>query len=42
MILNVHRNHNAYYGWGEEGGGRGMEVGDEGDYVPIAILSPLE
>ena len=24
------------------GGGRGMEVGEEGDYIPIATLSPPE
>ena len=35
MVLNVHRNHKAYEGRGE-GGGRGMEVGGEGDYIPIA------
>ena len=28
MVLNVHRNHKTYYGWGEGG----MEVGEEGDY----------
>ena len=27
---------------GEKGGGRGMEVGEEGDYIPIATLSPPE
>ena len=27
---------------GETGGGRGMEVGGEGDYIPIATLSPPE
>ena len=31
----------AYKGRGE-GGGRGMEVGEEGDYIPIATLSPPE
>ena len=25
-----------------EGGGGGMEVGEEGDYIPIAELSPQE
>ena len=39
VVLNVHRNHKAYYGRGE-GGKRGMEVGGEGDYIPIATLSP--
>ena len=29
MVLNVHRNHEAYYGRGEGGEG-GMEVGGEG------------
>ena len=41
MVLNVHRNHKAYYGWGEWGE-RGMEVGEEEEYIPIAILSPPE
>ena len=27
---------------GEKGGGGGMEMGGEGDYIPIAMLSPLE
>ena len=40
MVLNVHRNHKAYYGRGDGGGGGGMEVGVEGDYIPIATLSP--
>ena len=33
MVLNVHRNHEAYKGRGEggEGGKGGMEVGGEGD-----------
>ena len=30
MVLNVHRNGEAYEGWGEGGKG-GMEVGEEGD-----------
>ena len=35
MVLNVHRNHKAYYGRGEGGGGRrGKEVGGgEGGYI---------
>ena len=43
MVLNVHRNHKAYYGRGEWGEG-GMEVGEEGEgeYIPIATLSPPE
>ena len=32
MVLNVHRNHKAYEGRGE-GGGRGMEAGEVGDYI---------
>ena len=39
MVLNVHINHKAYQGRGEGGEG-GMEVGGEGDYIPIATLSP--
>ena len=35
MVLNVHRNHKAYYGWGAGREG-GTEV-EEGDYIPIAI-----
>ena len=27
---------------GEKGAGEGMEVGEEGDYIPIAALSPTE
>ena len=27
---------------GENGGEGGMEVGEEGDYIPIATLSPPE
>ena len=38
--FNVHRNHKAYQGRGEGGGG--MEVGRDGDYIPIATLSPPE
>ena len=42
MVLNVHRNRTAYSGRGEVGQG-GMEVGGgEGDYIPIAALSPPE
>ena len=41
MVLNVHRNRTAYQGRGEGGGGS-MEVGEEGDYIPIATLSPPE
>ena len=41
MVLNVHRNHMAYSGGGDWGKG-GMEVGEEGEYIPIATLSPPE
>ena len=44
MVLNVHRNCQAYYNmrdrekgvWSLGGGGRG------GDYIPVATLSPPE
>ena len=39
MVLNVLRNHKAYQGRGERVEG-GMEVGEEGDYIRIATLSP--
>ena len=32
----------AYQGRGEGVGEGGMEVGGEGDYIPIATLSPPE
>ena len=38
MVLNVHRNDKPYLGWGEGGEG-GMEVGEEGDYIPIATVT---
>ena len=41
MVLNIHRNHKVYQGWGEGGEG-GMEVGEEGDYIPVTTLSPSE
>ena len=41
MVLYVHRNHKAYWGRGEEGE-EVMEVWEEGDYIPIATLSPPE
>ena len=41
MVLNVHRNHKARWGRGE-GREEGTEVGEEGDYIPIATLSPPE
>ena len=34
MVLNVHRNHKAYYGRGE--GGRGKEVG-EGEFMYLSL-----
>ena len=40
MVLNGHRNHKAYWGRGEGDGG--VEVREEGDYIPIATLSPPE
>ena len=39
MVLNVHKNHKVYGGGGGEGG---IEVGEEGDYISIAILSSPE
>ena len=41
MVLNVHRNTYGLLGTGRTGEG-GMEVGEEGDYIPIATLSPPE
>ena len=38
MVFDVHRNHEAYWGWGEGG----MEVAEERDYIPITTLSPPE
>ena len=38
MVLNVHRNRKAYSGRGELGEG-GMEVGEEGKYIPIATVT---
>ena len=40
-VLNVHRNYKVYYGRGEVEDGS-MEVGEEGDCIPIATLSPPE
>ena len=40
MVLNVHKNHGLIRDGGREE--RGMEVGREGDYIPIATLSPPE
>ena len=41
MVLNVRRNHEAFEGRGEGGKG-GIEVGEEGDYIPVDTLSPPE
>ena len=38
MVLNAHINHKAYQGRGEGWEG-GMEVGEEGDYMPIATFA---
>ena len=38
-MLNVHINHRAYLGLGE--GGEGMEVGEEGDCIPIAVMRAI-
>ena len=38
MVLNVHRNHKAYLGWGEGGEG-GMEMGGGGGGAEITYLS---
>ena len=46
MVLNVHRNHIRLIRDGEKGGGEGgeegMEVGEGGEYIPTATLSPPE
>ena len=47
MVLKVHRNHKANWrrGKGVGGGGAGvvgMEMGEEGDHIPIATLLPPE
>jgi len=39
MVLNVHRNPVRLIR-NERKAGRGMEVGEEGDYIPISTLSP--
>ena len=41
MMLNLHRNHKAYYGRGKRGGEGGMEVGEEGDYIHIAVTTRM-
>ena len=49
MVLNVHRYHKGReelelenFILQKEGGEGGMDVGREGDYIPIATLSPPE
>ena len=39
VLINVHKNHRAYLGLGEGGGG--MEVGEEGDYIPIVVMRAI-
>ena len=41
MVLNVYRNHKAIRD-GENGGKGLWRWGEEGDYIPIATLSPPE
>ena len=36
MVLNIHRNHKAYWGRGEWGE-RGVEVGEEGEYIYLLL-----
>ena len=40
MALNVHRNRKAYWGRGEGGGEAKGGMRGEGDYIPVATLSP--
>ena len=46
MVLNVHRNHLAYQGWGKGGlgggGCKGVWRWGEREIIPIATLSPPE
>ena len=42
MVFNVHRNYNLRLIRDGEKGRGGMEVGDNGEYIPIATLSPPE
>ena len=43
MVLNVHKNHKAYFlGWGQGLGRRGYGGGGQVNCIPIATLSPLE
>ena len=42
-VQNVYRNHEAYWGRGEMGGGvgvGGMDAGEKGDYIPVSTLPP--
>ena len=41
-LFNIHTKIIRLIRDGEKGGGGGMEVGEEGDYIPIATLSPPE
>ena len=42
MVFNVHRTIRLIRDGEMGGGGESMEVGGEGDYIPIATLSPPE
>ena len=37
MVINVHRNHKAYYGVGKKGGEGGMEVGER-EIIYLSLL----
>ena len=37
MVLNVHRNHKAYYGRGEGGGDRGVGGGGEREIIYLLL-----
>ena len=36
MVVNVHRNHKAYWGWGEGGGGEG-ERGEKREIIYLSL-----
>ena len=40
MVLNIPTETIRLIMDAEKGGGGGMDVGEEGDYIPIAALSP--
>ena len=42
MVLKNPQKPQGLLGTGRWGGEGGMEVGEEGDYIPIATLSPPE